>query len=301
MMTWICLQSFIINLILDGQARDFIQTMIFSAIGCGLAGTITYKIRKFQDSPVPNYSHNIPNILCWECWWHWVTMIWNIFNGIAACIFVLVYILRETSWSEEEWARNEMENEEGQFENRIKLGLTVITAVMHIYFGLFVFSYQTSAYYRLKAYNLNVRNQVRSQGHLEANEARRIQPLPNQGTRYGGGQPRQPMGYNAGMQGQPMGYNAGMQGQPMGYNAGMQGQPMGYNAGMQGQPMGYNAGMQGQPMAYGDGIPMQGGPQPGMPMSYNPPLQGNMIYQPPGQPQHYVAPVQGHPIQGRPA
>ena len=188
-------------------------------------------------------------------------MIWNILNGIGACIWVLVFVLRLTNWTEEDWANHEFDSGETKSDNRIMLGLTVITAVMHIYFALFVFSYQTSAYYRLRSYNLNVRNQVRAQGHEEANEARRMQPLPGQGTNYGGGMPGQPMGYGGGMPGQPMGYGGGipMQGGPQ------PGMPMSYNAPVQGNMI-YQP--PSQPQQYV--APVQGYPEHGQPEQYNP-------------------------------
>jgi hypothetical protein len=54
------------------------------------------------------------------------------------------------------------------------LALTAISAVMHVYYGLIVASYQSAAYYRLRKYNITVRDQVRHEGHEEANEASRM-------------------------------------------------------------------------------------------------------------------------------
>jgi hypothetical protein len=107
---------------------------------------------------------------------------------------------RVSNWNEHEWAAYEYELDESKADNRILLALTAISAVMHVYYGLFVTSYQTAAYYHLKKYNITVSDQVRHQGHEVANQARMIQPLPDKGTNYSGGMPGQQMGYDGGIQ-----------------------------------------------------------------------------------------------------
>jgi hypothetical protein len=199
-LAWLFLQSVIMNLVLTVKVGDFIKAVVFCAIACLIAGTLTYKIKKFQGSPVPTYDHNICGVLCRECCWHWLCMVSNILGGVHAIIWVLIIGLRVSNWNEHEWTAHEYELDESKSDNQILLALNAISAVMHVYYGLFVASYQTAAYYHLKKYNITVSDQVRHQGHEVANQARMIQPLPNQGTNYSGGMPGQQMGYDGGIQ-----------------------------------------------------------------------------------------------------
>jgi hypothetical protein len=197
-MAWLLLQNLIKNLVLTKKVEDFIKALLFCVIACPIAGTLSYKIRKFHGSQIPTYDHNICNVLCRECCWHWLCIVSNIHGGAYAIIWVLVIGLRVSNWEEYEWATHEYEFDESKADNQIILALTAISAVMHIYYGLFMASYQTAAYYRLKKYNITVSDQVRHQGQEVANEARMMQPLPNHGTNYNRGMPEQQMGYYGG-------------------------------------------------------------------------------------------------------
>jgi hypothetical protein len=199
-LAWKFLESVIVNLVLTEKVGDFIKDVLSCAIMGTIAGTISYKIRKFQGSPVPTNDHNTGDVLCWECCWHWLCMVCNFLGCVFAIIWVLVFSLRLANWNDHEWAGHEYESGESKGGNRIMLALTAISLVMHIYYGLFVATYQSVAYYRLKKYDITVRDQVRHQGDEEANEARRMQPFPNQGTNNSGGMPGQPMGYDGGIQ-----------------------------------------------------------------------------------------------------
>jgi hypothetical protein len=197
-MAWLLLQILIRNLVLTEKVRDFIKAVFFCVIACPIAGTLSYKIRKFQWSQVPTYDHNICDVLCRECCWHWLCIVSNILGCAYAIIWVLVIGLRFSHWEEHQWAAHEYEFDESKADNQIMLTLTAISAVMHVYYGLFVASYQTAAYYRLKKYNISVSDQVRHQDQEVANEARMMQPLQNQGTNYSGGMPEHQIGYDGG-------------------------------------------------------------------------------------------------------
>jgi hypothetical protein len=197
-MAWLLLQNLIKNLVLTKKVEDFIKALLFCVIACPIAGTLSYKIRKFQWSQVPTYDHNICDVLCREYCWHWLCIVSNILSGAYAIIWVLVIGLRVSNWEEHEWAKHEYEFDESKADNQIILALTAISAVMHVYYGLIVASYQTAAYKRLKKYNITVSDQVRHQGQEVANEARMMQPLPNQGDNYNRGMAEQQMGYDGG-------------------------------------------------------------------------------------------------------
>jgi hypothetical protein len=100
-LAWIFLQNVIMNLLLTEKVLDFIKDVVLCAIVRTMAGTISYKIRKFQGSPVPTDEHNIRDVLCWECCWHWLCMVCNFLCGVFVIIWVLKFSLRLANWNEQ--------------------------------------------------------------------------------------------------------------------------------------------------------------------------------------------------------